>query len=74
MIKYKYNVEYTVKGSSDGEPLDIIFLEHYFLFMAFWTAYKLLSRQSKIKIVKINKYEYVEDTQISRNFFKLEKL
>lgn len=62
----KYNVEYTVKGSSDGEPLDIILSEHYFLIMAFWISYKLLSRQSKIKIVKINKY--------SRNFFKLEKL
>lgn len=62
----KYNVEYTVKGSSDGEPLDIILSEHYFLIMAFWIVYKLLSRQSKIKVVKINKY--------SRNFFKLEKL
>jgi len=44
MMKYKYNVEYTVKGSSDGEPLDILLSGHYFLFAAFWTAYKLLSR------------------------------
>jgi hypothetical protein len=70
----KYNVEYIVKGSSDGEPLDIILSEHCFLFFAFWTAYNLLSRQSKIKIVKINKYKYIDGLQVSRNFFKLEKM
>ena len=62
----RYNLQYITKGSCDGEPLEVILSEHCFLLMALWTAYKLLSRQSKIKVVKINKY--------SRNFFKLEKL
>jgi len=51
----KYSVQYPIEGCSYGEPLQeyVILSEHYFLFMALWTAYKLLSRQNKIKIARI---------------------
>jgi len=54
----KYNVQYPITGCSYGEPLQdyVILSEHYFLFMAFWTAYKLLFRQDKIKKVRICRF------------------
>lgn len=72
----KYNVEYNTMGYGPYfyEYDRIVLSEHSFLIMAFWTAYKLLFRHSKIKIVNINKYKYIDGLQVSENFFKLEKL
>ena len=51
----KYTVQYqsTLYGPYFCEYDKVILSEHQFLFMAFWTAYKLLSRQNRIKEVII---------------------
>ena len=51
----KYTVQYqsTLYGQDFYEYDKMILSEHQFLLTAFWTAYKLLSRQNKIKKVQI---------------------
>lgn len=51
----KYIVEYQANlyGPYFYEYDKMILSEHHFLIIALWTAYKLLSRQNKIKKVQI---------------------
>jgi hypothetical protein len=51
----KYNIQYPMTSNIFSGPVDdyMILSEHHFLLSAWWTAYKFLSRQNKIKKVRI---------------------